>query len=293
MPSLRSPGAREELAARVARDIPEGLVGQSRHRHPDAPVGNYVPKRPARSSSIRRTASSAWARRRAWKRLNPWLINASRQHVTLVTGASLYESMPTASGWCAAGHLRPLRAGRVSRSPMGGDLANWARSDDDNAPAIGGAMDLAAGAKRVWVVMEHTARPAKSASSSNCAYPPDRDFLRQARLHRPRGHRRRRQGLCRARHGARHFARRPPAVRRRRAFHHETIQRHCASRSEADDPYPPRDGRRVGPGLRRAHTSMRFCLPNQGGSRSFRSAQRLQFGIGSVGEVFSPGSFAD
>jgi len=52
-----------------------------------------------------------------------------------------------------------------------GDLANWARSDDDNAPAIGGAMDLAAGARRIWVVMEHTTRAGEARLLRTCAYP--------------------------------------------------------------------------------------------------------------------------
>ncbi|HEY8873708.1 MAG TPA: CoA-transferase, partial [Stellaceae bacterium] len=52
-----------------------------------------------------------------------------------------------------------------------GDLANWARSDDDNAPAIGGAMDLAAGARRIWVVMEHTTRAGEPRLLRRCTYP--------------------------------------------------------------------------------------------------------------------------
>src|SRR6266568_2023204 len=52
-----------------------------------------------------------------------------------------------------------------------GDLANWARSDDDNAPAIGGAMDLAAGARRIWVVMEHTTRSGEARLLRRCTYP--------------------------------------------------------------------------------------------------------------------------
>jgi 3-oxoadipate CoA-transferase beta subunit len=52
-----------------------------------------------------------------------------------------------------------------------GDLANWARSEDDNAPAIGGAMDLAAGARRIWVVMEHTTRAGEARLLRRCTYP--------------------------------------------------------------------------------------------------------------------------
>src|SRR5213078_4723360 len=71
-----------------------------------------------------------------------------------------------------------VRGGRLDLCVLGafqvaenGDLANWARSDDDNAPAIGGAMDLAAGAKRVWVVMEHTTRNGEPRLLRRCAYP--------------------------------------------------------------------------------------------------------------------------
>jgi 3-oxoadipate CoA-transferase beta subunit len=52
-----------------------------------------------------------------------------------------------------------------------GDLANWARSEDDNAPAIGGAMDLAAGARRIWVVMEHNTRSGEARLLRRCTYP--------------------------------------------------------------------------------------------------------------------------
>jgi 3-oxoadipate CoA-transferase beta subunit len=52
-----------------------------------------------------------------------------------------------------------------------GDLANWARSDNDNAPAIGGAMDLAAGARRIWIVMEHNTRAGEPRLLKRCTYP--------------------------------------------------------------------------------------------------------------------------
>src|SRR4029077_7819752 len=52
-----------------------------------------------------------------------------------------------------------------------GDLANWARSADDNAPAIGGARDLAAGPKRIWIIMEHTTRSGEPRLLKRCTYP--------------------------------------------------------------------------------------------------------------------------
>jgi 3-oxoadipate CoA-transferase, beta subunit len=52
-----------------------------------------------------------------------------------------------------------------------GDLANWSRSEGDSAPAIGGAMDLAVGAKRIWVVMEHTTKTGEKRLLRRCTYP--------------------------------------------------------------------------------------------------------------------------
>ena len=52
-----------------------------------------------------------------------------------------------------------------------GDIANWSRSDNDFAPAVGGAMDLAAGAKRLWAVMEHTTKAGAPRLVERCSYP--------------------------------------------------------------------------------------------------------------------------
>jgi len=51
------------------------------------------------------------------------------------------------------------------------DIANWATSENDTAPAVGGAMDLAAGAKRLWVLMEHTTKDGQSKLVTTCSYP--------------------------------------------------------------------------------------------------------------------------
>ena len=52
-----------------------------------------------------------------------------------------------------------------------GDIANWATSENDTAPAVGGAMDLAAGAKRLWVMMEHTTKDGAPKLVAKCSYP--------------------------------------------------------------------------------------------------------------------------
>ena len=52
-----------------------------------------------------------------------------------------------------------------------GDIANWATSENDTAPAVGGAMDLAVGAKRLWAVMEHTTKDGRPRLVRGCGYP--------------------------------------------------------------------------------------------------------------------------
>jgi len=103
------------------------------------------------------------------EKINRWLINASSQYVTLRPGAS-YMSHSDSFALVRGGHLDlcVLGAFQVAEN---GDLANWARSDDETAPAIGGAMDLAAGARRIWVVMEHTTRAGEPRLLRHCTYP--------------------------------------------------------------------------------------------------------------------------
>src|SRR5271170_1518085 len=139
------PWTREELAARVARDIPEGWSVNLGIGIPTL-VGNYVPRdREVILHSENGIVGMGPAP--SPENLNPWLVNASRQHVTLVTGAS-YMNHADSFGLVRGGHLDLCVLGGFQVAENG-DLANWSRSDNDRAPAIGGAMDLAVGAKRI------------------------------------------------------------------------------------------------------------------------------------------------
>jgi 3-oxoacid CoA-transferase subunit B len=96
------------------------------------------------------------------------LINAGGQPVTLIAGASFVDS---------ASSFAMIRGGHVDVTVLGGlqvsakgDLANWAVSGRVGG-AIGGAMDLAAGAKRVIVAMEHTTRDGEPRILEECTYP--------------------------------------------------------------------------------------------------------------------------
>jgi 3-oxoacid CoA-transferase B subunit len=101
--------------------------------------------------------------------INPWLINAGKQHVTLRDGASIIGHADS-FGIIRGGHLDLAVLGGYEVAENG-DLANWSTGENDFAPAVGGAMDLGAGAKRVWVLMEHTTRAGQPKLVETCTYP--------------------------------------------------------------------------------------------------------------------------
>lgn len=97
------------------------------------------------------------------------LINASRVHVTLMPGASISEHTIS---------FAMMRGGHLDYSILGGfqvaangDLANWLTDAADAIPAIGGAMDLAVGARQVVVMMEHVTRTGQPRLLQACTYP--------------------------------------------------------------------------------------------------------------------------
>jgi 3-oxoadipate CoA-transferase, beta subunit len=161
------PLGRDELAMRVAQDIPEGWSVNLGIGIPTL-VANYVP--PQREVIFHsENGILGMGPAPTPDTLNPWLVNASRQHVTLRQGASLMNHADSFA-LVRGGHLDlcVLGAFQVAEN---GDIANWARSDDETAPAIGGAMDLAAGARRIWAVMEHVTRSGEKRLLRRCTYP--------------------------------------------------------------------------------------------------------------------------
>ena len=186
MPIRGSPTGNRSNATNWPRASPATSPrgGRSISASASRPSSRITCRASARSSSIPRTASSAWARRRRRKTLNPWLVNASRQHVTLRTGGSYFHHADSFA-LVRGGHLDlcVLGAFQVAEN---GDIANWSRSDNENAPAIGGAMDLAAGAKRIWAVMEHTTRTRRTPPAAPLHLPADREGRDGAGLHRAR-----------------------------------------------------------------------------------------------------------
>ena len=102
-------------------------------------------------------------------KVNPFLINASTTHVTLRTGGS-YVHHADSFAIARGGHLDLCVLGAFEVAENG-DIANWARSADEPVKQVGGAMDLAIGAKRLWVVMDHTTREGAPRLRHRCTYP--------------------------------------------------------------------------------------------------------------------------
>jgi 3-oxoadipate CoA-transferase beta subunit len=97
------------------------------------------------------------------------LINAGKQPVTLLPGGAFFHHADS-FGMMRGGHLDicVLGAFQVSAS---GDLANWHTGAPDAIPAVGGAMDLAIGAKKTYVMMEHLTKSGESKIVAACSYP--------------------------------------------------------------------------------------------------------------------------
>ena len=100
---------------------------------------------------------------------DPDLINAGKQPVTLLTGGSYFHHADS-FGMMRGGHLDICVLGAFQVS-VAGDLANWHTGAPDAIPAVGGAMDLAIGARNVYVMMEHLTKSGGSKIVARCTYP--------------------------------------------------------------------------------------------------------------------------
>ncbi|MBL8345441.1 MAG: CoA transferase subunit B [Rubrivivax sp.] len=97
------------------------------------------------------------------------LINAGKQPVTLRPGGSFFHHADSFS-MMRGGHLDICVLGAFQVA-ANGDLANWHTGAPDAIPAVGGAMDLATGAKATWVMMEHTTKAGEPKLVERCTYP--------------------------------------------------------------------------------------------------------------------------
>ncbi|MHB8726189.1 MAG: 3-oxoacid CoA-transferase subunit B [Casimicrobiaceae bacterium] len=158
---------RDQMAARVAQDIEDGAYVNLGIGLPTL-VANHLPKD---REIILHTENGLLGMGPAPVpgAEDPDLINASKQPVTELPGASFFHHADSFA-MMRGGHLDCCVLGAFQVS-VDGDLANWHTGAPDAIPAVGGAMDLALGAKSVYVMMEHLTKGGESKIVSQCSYP--------------------------------------------------------------------------------------------------------------------------
>lgn len=158
---------REEMARRVARDIPEGAYVNLGIGLPTK-VANYLPADREiflqSENGLLGMGPAPAPGEEDWE-----LINAGKQAVTLLTGGCFFHH---------ADSFAMMRGGHIDICVLGafqvavnGDLANWHTGEPGAIPAVGGAMDLAIGAKKTFVMMELLTRDGASKLVERCTYP--------------------------------------------------------------------------------------------------------------------------
>ena len=158
---------KEALALRVAQDIPDGSYVNLGIGMPTS-VGDALPH----DKEILLHSENGilgMGPTPTPEQFDAELINAGKQPVTLLTGGSYFHHTDS---------FMIMRGGHLDISVLGGfevsecgDLANWSTGDSSIAPAVGGAMDLAVGAKQVFVMMSHTTKDGRSKIVRECTYP--------------------------------------------------------------------------------------------------------------------------
>ncbi|ACB33104.1 3-oxoacid CoA-transferase, B subunit [Leptothrix cholodnii SP-6] len=158
---------RDEMALRVARDIPDGAVVNLGIGLPTR-VANHLPAdREVMMHSENGVIGMGPAPAEGEEDYD--LINAGKQPVTLLPGGCFFHHADSFA-MMRGGHLDICVLGAFQVSATG-DLANWHTGAADAIPAVGGAMDLAVGAKKTFVMMEHTTKSGEAKIVAACTYP--------------------------------------------------------------------------------------------------------------------------
>lgn len=158
---------REEMAKRLAQDIPNGSYVNLGIGIPEL-VAKYVPEG---RELVYHTENGllGMGPSPADGSGDPELINAGKRHVTANPGASFFHH---------ADSFAMIRGGHIDLCVLGalqiasnGDLANWSTGQPDAIPAVGGAMDLVAGVKSIYVITQHCTKTGAPKLVENCTYP--------------------------------------------------------------------------------------------------------------------------
>ena len=156
-----------EIAQRIVQDIPDGAhvnlgIGQP------MTISNYLP--PDREILLHsENGLLGMGPLAQGDQIDHEIVNAGKQPVTMLPGASIFHHADSFA-MIRGGHIDICVLGAFQIS-VKGDIANWRTGDPKAIPAVGGAMDLALGAKKLFVMMEHLTKSGESKIVQECTYP--------------------------------------------------------------------------------------------------------------------------
>jgi 3-oxoadipate CoA-transferase, beta subunit len=165
--SNHTPWTRDQIAQRVAADLADGAVVNLGIGLPTLVANHIPPGREIVLHSENGVLGMGPAPPTGQEDYD--LINAGKQPVTLVPGGSFFHHADSFA-MMRGGHLDVCVLGAFQVA-ANGDLANWHTGAADAIPAVGGAMDLAIGARQTWVMMEHRTKAGQSKLVPQCSYP--------------------------------------------------------------------------------------------------------------------------
>ena len=159
--------SREEMAQRVAKDIPDGSYVNLGIGIPEL-IARFVPEGREFIYHVENGLLGMGPTPPEGEG-DPELINAGKRQVTALPGASYFQH-PDSFAMIRGGHLDLCILGALQVG-NNGDLANWSTGGPDAIPAVGGAMDLVAGVKSVFVITQHCTKTGEPKLVDNCTYP--------------------------------------------------------------------------------------------------------------------------
>lgn len=158
---------RDEMARRVAADIPDGAYVNLGIGTPERVADHVDPDREVVFHSENGLLGLGPAAGEG--ECDPDLVNAGKKHVTLVRGGAYFHHTDSFA-MIRGGHIDVCVLGAYQVA-ANGDLANWATLDKGQPPSVGGAMDLAVGAKKRFVLMNHVTKGGEPKLLEACTYP--------------------------------------------------------------------------------------------------------------------------
>jgi len=159
--------SRQEMAKRAAVDIPDGAyvnlgIGMPEEVAQHVPTGREVIYHTENGLLGMGNFPQAGQE-------DPELINAGKKYVTAIPGASYFHHADSFA-MVRGGHIDICILGAMQVSAAG-DLANWSTGASDAIPAVGGAMDLVAGARSIYIITQHCTRNGEPKLVESCSYP--------------------------------------------------------------------------------------------------------------------------